>query len=334
MKIKSSEFIISAVKREQYPDDNLPEIAFVGRSNVGKSSIINSLTNRRGLAKVSQTPGKTRLINFFLLNKDFYLVDLPGYGYAKVSKKEKASWGATIERYLLNRGPLKKVVLLVDCRHKPTADDVQMYEWIKHYGYEVVVIATKSDKISNNQIGKSEKLIKETLGLPKDHKLKFFSSLNKKGKKNLFIQTPYFVPDEPMLEALRLAALSGVDVKIMLPGNPDHKFMGWIANSYFESLLNAGAKIYLYEKGFLHAKTIVADSSICSVGTANMDIRSFSLNFESNIFIYNEAISKSMEEQFFKDLKVCTKVTLESFEKRSIISRIGESITRLVSPLM
>lgn len=143
MKIKSSEFIISAVKREQYPDDNLPEIAFVGRSNVGKSSIINSLTNRRGLAKVSQTPGKTRLINFFLLNKDFYLVDLPGYGYAKVSKKEKASWGATIERYLLNRGPLKKVVLLVDCRHKPTADDVQMYEWIKHYGYEVVVIATK-----------------------------------------------------------------------------------------------------------------------------------------------------------------------------------------------
>ena len=161
----------------------------------------------------------------------------------------------------------------------------------------------------------------------------YFKIINS-AKKNLFIQTPYFVPDEPMLEALRLAALSGVDVKIMLPGNPDHKFMGWIANSYFESLLNAGAKIYLYEKGFLHAKTIVADSSICSVGTANMDIRSFSLNFESNIFIYNEAISKSMEEQFFKDLKVCTRVTLESFEKRSIISRIGESIIRLVSPLM
>ena len=161
----------------------------------------------------------------------------------------------------------------------------------------------------------------------------YFKIINS-AKKNLFIQTPYFVLDEPMLEALRLAALSGVDVKIMLPGNPDHKFMGWIANSYFESLLNAGAKIYLYEKGFLHAKTIVADSSICSVGTANMDIRSFSLNFESNIFIYNEAISKSMEEQFFKDLKVCTKVTLESFEKRSIISRIGESIIRLVSPLM
>lgn len=153
-------------------------------------------------------------------------------------------------------------------------------------------------------------------------------------KKNLFIQTPYFVLDEPMLEALRLSALSGVDVKIMLPGNPDHKFMAWIANSYFESLLSAGAHIYLYDKGFLHAKTIVSDSSICSIGTANMDIRSFSLNFESNIFIYNENIAKDMENQFFKDLKVCREVTFESFEKRSIVSRFGEAIIRLVSPLM
>ena len=185
MKIRSAEITMSAVNKSQYPAEGIPEIALVGRSNVGKSSTVNTLLNRRNFARTSQTPGKTRLINFFLLNKDFYLVDLPGYGYAKVSKKEKASWGATIERYLLNRGPLKKVVLLVDCRHKPTADDVQMYEWIKHYGYEVVVIATKSDKISNNQIGKSEKLIKETLGLPKDHKLKFFSSLNKKGKDEL-----------------------------------------------------------------------------------------------------------------------------------------------------
>lgn len=161
----------------------------------------------------------------------------------------------------------------------------------------------------------------------------YFKIINS-AKENLFIQTPYFVLDEPMLEALRLAALSGVDVKIMLPGNPDHKFMGWIANSYFESLLSAGANIYLYEKGFLHAKTIVADSSICSIGTANMDIRSFSLNFESNIFIYNEKLSKKMETQFLKDLDVCEKVTLENFEKRSIISKIGESVIRLVSPLM
>lgn len=185
MKIKTSEFIISAVKKEQYPEDGLPEIAFVGRSNVGKSSIINSLTNRRGLAKVSQTPGKTRLINFFLLNKDIYLVDLPGYGYAKVSKKEKESWGKFIERYLVDRAPLKRVVLLVDCRHKPTSDDIQMYEWIKHYGYNVTIVATKSDKLSNNDLPKSKKLLRETLNLGKEEKIHYFSSLNKKGKDEL-----------------------------------------------------------------------------------------------------------------------------------------------------
>lgn len=185
MKIKTSEFIISAVKRDQFPEEGFPEIAFVGRSNVGKSSIINSITNRRGLAKVSQTPGKTRLINFFLLNNDFYLVDLPGYGYAKVSKKEKESWSGFIDRYLTERLPLKRVVLLVDCRHKPTADDVQMYEWVKHYGYNVTVIATKSDKLSNNQIPKSRKLIRETLGMAPEDPLHYFSSLNKKGRDEL-----------------------------------------------------------------------------------------------------------------------------------------------------
>lgn len=185
MRIKQSEFIISAVKKQQYPTDNRVEIAFVGRSNVGKSSIINALTNRKKLAKVSQTPGKTRLINFFLINNDFYLVDLPGYGYAKVSKAEKASWGQTIERYLNGREELKRVVLLVDSRHKPTADDVMMHEWIKHYGYDVIVVATKSDKLSNNNIKKSEKVIRETLKLDKEDKLYFFSSLNKKGSEQL-----------------------------------------------------------------------------------------------------------------------------------------------------
>ena len=185
MIIKTSEFIISAVKRNQYPVDNRVEIAFVGRSNVGKSSIINALTNRRKLAKVSQTPGKTRLINFFLINNDFYLVDLPGYGYAKVSKKEKESWGKTIETYLHGREPLKRVVLLVDSRHKPTADDIMMHDWIKHYGYDVIVVATKSDKLSNNELPKAKKLIKETLKLEKNDKLYFFSSLNKKGKEEL-----------------------------------------------------------------------------------------------------------------------------------------------------
>ena len=185
-KIKNSEFITSAVKREQYPETGLPEIAFVGRSNVGKSSIINALTNRRKLAKVSQTPGKTRLINFFLINNnEAYLVDLPGYGYAKVSKSEKSSWGNTIETYLNDRNELKRVVLLVDSRHKPTADDIQMHEWIKFYGYDEVIIATKSDKLSNNELRKSEKVIREALKLNKEDTLYFFSSVNKKGKDEL-----------------------------------------------------------------------------------------------------------------------------------------------------
>ena len=192
MRIKQSEFIISAVKRNQYPIDDRAEIAFVGRSNVGKSSIINSLTNRKKLAKVSGTPGKTRLVNFFLINNDFYLVDLPGYGYAKVSKSEKDSWGKTIEMYLTEREQLKRIVLLVDSRHKPTGDDILMYEWAKHFGYDVVVVATKSDKLKNSEFKKNEKVIRETLNLTDDDKLYFFSSLNKKGIEtlvdNLFLE--------------------------------------------------------------------------------------------------------------------------------------------------
>ena len=185
MRIKQSEFIISAVKKEQYPEDDRVEVAFVGRSNVGKSSLINSLTNRKKLAKVSGTPGKTRLINFFLINNDFYLVDLPGYGYAKVSKSEKDTWGKTIETYLSHREELKRIVCLVDSRHKPTGDDIMMYEWAKHFGYDVVVVATKSDKLKNAEFKKSEKLIRDTLNLTKDDKLYFYSSLNKKGTEEL-----------------------------------------------------------------------------------------------------------------------------------------------------
>ncbi|OOM75541.1 putative GTP-binding protein EngB [Clostridium puniceum] len=192
MRIKQSEFITSAVKREQYPIDNRVEVAFVGRSNVGKSSIINSLTNRKKLAKVSQTPGKTRLVNFFLINNDFYLVDLPGYGYAKVSKAEKDSWGKTIELYLTGREQLKRVVLLVDSRHKPTGDDIMMIEWFKHFGYDVVVIGTKSDKLTRNELKKNEKVIRDTLKLGAEDKLYFFSSLNKDGRDelidNLFLE--------------------------------------------------------------------------------------------------------------------------------------------------
>ncbi|MEG0308697.1 MAG: ribosome biogenesis GTP-binding protein YihA/YsxC [Clostridium sp.] len=185
MEIKQSEFKISAVKPNQYPDDGMVEIAFVGRSNVGKSSLINTLTNRKKLVKVSGTPGKTRLINFFTINNGFYFVDLPGYGYAKVSKSEQANWGGMMELYLTNRCQLKKVMLLVDSRHKPTADDILMYDWIKHYGYEVIVVATKKDKLKKSEIQSSRKLIKETLNLSNDDKIMFFSSLNRDGKEEL-----------------------------------------------------------------------------------------------------------------------------------------------------
>ncbi|NEU04761.1 MULTISPECIES: ribosome biogenesis GTP-binding protein YihA/YsxC [Clostridium] len=185
MEIKQSEFVISAVKPQQYPTDNRIEFAFVGRSNVGKSSLINTLTNRKKLVKVSGTPGKTRLINFFLINNEFYFVDLPGYGYAKVSKKEKDSWGKMMEKYLIDRPQLKKIVLLVDSRHKPTNDDVIMYNWVKHYGYKVIIVATKRDKLTNNEAAKSKKLIRETLKMDKEESIVFFSSLKKEGKENL-----------------------------------------------------------------------------------------------------------------------------------------------------
>ncbi|WP_346869355.1 ribosome biogenesis GTP-binding protein YihA/YsxC [Clostridium sp. UBA5119] len=185
MEIKQAEFKTSAVKPTQYPEDGMCEVAFVGRSNVGKSSLINTLTNRRKLVKVSGTPGKTRLINFFTINNKLYFVDLPGYGYAKVSKSEKATWGKMMEQYLINRPELKKVVILVDCRHKPTGDDIMMYEWIKHYGYEVIVVATKKDKLTKSELQRSAKVIKETLKLGKEDKLLFFSSLKKEGKEEL-----------------------------------------------------------------------------------------------------------------------------------------------------
>lgn len=181
MKIKNAEFIISAVSPAQYPEDTRFEYAFVGRSNVGKSSLINTLTNRRKLVKVSSTPGKTRLINFFLINDEFYMVDLPGYGYAKVSKSERQKWGKMMEDYLINRPQLKKILLLVDSRHKPTKDDVLMYEWIKYYGKEIIIIATKKDKLKKNDIQKNVKIIRETLKLPKETKVILFSSLKKEG---------------------------------------------------------------------------------------------------------------------------------------------------------
>ena len=185
MIIKKAELETVAVKKNQYPNPDLPEIAFAGRSNVGKSSLLNLLTNRKALARVSSAPGKTRTINFYKINDEFRIVDLPGYGYAKVSKSTSESWGDMMEKYLSSRDNLLKVVQLVDIRHKPSAQDVQMYEYLKHYGLDGVVVATKADKVSSNEASKCLKVIRETLGLSKEDKLISVSALKRKGTETL-----------------------------------------------------------------------------------------------------------------------------------------------------
>ena len=186
MKIRSSEIVVSAIRKEQYPAEGLPEIALVGGSNVGKSSATNALLNRRNFARTSQTPGKTRTINFYKINNEFYFVDLPGYGYAKVSKSEKDKWGVIMERYLQDRQELCAIFLLVDIRHEPTNDDVMMYEWIKHFGYNCVVIATKADKISRGQYQKHISIIRKKLQLEKDEKVIPLSSSKKTGVEDVW----------------------------------------------------------------------------------------------------------------------------------------------------
>lgn len=186
MLIKDCRFIISAVKSSQYPEGDLPEIAFVGRSNVGKSSLINSLLNRKKLVKVSSNPGKTRTINFFMVNGEIMFVDLPGYGYAAVSREEKMKWAPMIEDYLTKRNNLKSVVLLVDIRHKPTEDDKIMYDFIKHYKDKVIVVATKLDKISKNALNKNLLLIEKTLKIDNNDVLIPYSSENHKGREALW----------------------------------------------------------------------------------------------------------------------------------------------------
>lgn len=181
MKIKTAEIVISAVKPEQYPEGDLPEIAMVGRSNVGKSSAINTLLGRKKLARVSSSPGKTRTINFYLINNAFYLVDLPGYGYAKTSKPERAAWGKMIETYLSTRENLQEVIQLVDIRHNPSKDDQLMYNWLKHFGFGSLVLATKLDKIKRSQYQKHIKNIRDTLEMPGDSKVMPLSSLKKTG---------------------------------------------------------------------------------------------------------------------------------------------------------
>lgn len=165
MKVNQSEFIISAVRPEQYPEDGLPEIALAGRSNVGKSSLINRLINRKNLARTSSTPGKTQQLNYYKINQDLYFVDFPGYGYAKVSKEQRFAWGKMMEKYLLGREELKLVMQMVDMRHEPSKDDKMMNEWLRHNGLPLVVVATKMDKIPKTRRAKHIKVIKESLGL-------------------------------------------------------------------------------------------------------------------------------------------------------------------------
>ena len=197
MLVKKAELKAVAVKKNQYPEDTLPEVAFAGRSNVGKSSLLNTLTNRKNLARVSGTPGKTRTINFFQINDAFRIVDLPGYGYAKLSKSATADWGNMMETYLANRENLRLVIQLVDIRHQPTAQDVQMYQWLQHYGLDGVVVATKADKISRNQLRTQMNLIRKTLGMAQDDIVLPVSSLKKTGYEDLWSVIEQIIDDEP-----------------------------------------------------------------------------------------------------------------------------------------
>ena len=195
MKILKSDIEAVAVKPAQYPPENLKEIAFAGRSNVGKSSLLNLLTGRKKLAKVSGNPGKTRTINFYLINDECRIVDRPGYGYARVSKSVSEGWGEMMEEYLINRPTLLKVVQLVDIRHATSTQDIQMYEFLRHYGLDGIVVATKADKVSNNQIQKQVKMIRQTLKLGKDDKVIPVSALKKTGYEELLAEIEELLGD-------------------------------------------------------------------------------------------------------------------------------------------
>lgn len=185
-KIKKAELETVCGITSKFPENRLPEFAFAGKSNVGKSSLINALLQRKALARTSGTPGKTQTVNFYNVNDSFYLVDLPGYGFTKISEAEKAKWGKMVERYLKSSSQLCKVFLLVDMRHKPSADDCLMYEWVKSNGFTPVIVATKLDKLRKTEIPKAVSLIRETFGMGKDEILVPFSAESKAGREELY----------------------------------------------------------------------------------------------------------------------------------------------------
>lgn len=180
MIIKSSSYAVSAVREDQYPKDDLPEIALSGRSNVGKSSLINTLLNRKNLARTSSQPGKTQTLNFYLINDEFYLVDVPGYGYARVSQKKRQEFGEMIQDYLETRPNLKGLVILIDSRHEPTKDDIAMYNYAQYLNLPILVVCTKIDKIKKSQVNKVMSRLKKNIDLNYDHvTVLTFSSVTK-----------------------------------------------------------------------------------------------------------------------------------------------------------
>ena len=186
MVIKNAELETVIGITSKIPQNSLPEIAFAGKSNVGKSSLINALMNRKSLARTSAQPGKTQTINFYNINKELYFVDLPGYGYANANIEVKAKWGKMVEKYLRQSKVLKAVFLLVDIRHEPSANDKQMYEWIKANGYAPIVIATKADKIKRSQLQKQLGIVRAGLGLPSESALVPFSAQTKQGREEIY----------------------------------------------------------------------------------------------------------------------------------------------------
>ena len=186
MQINEVELSSMAVRTSQYPNDNLPEFLIVGRSNVGKSSFINTIVNRKNFAHTSSKPGKTQTLNFYLINKAFYFVDVPGYGYASVSAERQKKFGVMIEDYIKSRENLKYVFLLIDYRHKPSEDDVLMYDFLKYYNLDIKVIATKYDKVKKSAREKQNKVIKDTLKLREEEDFITFSTISKKGREEVY----------------------------------------------------------------------------------------------------------------------------------------------------